>query len=131
MERCCMNSTVREWVAKAEADFAMAAREMRAGRRRNNDGIYFHAQQAIEKLMKAAMIHDDQTPPRTHDLVVLSKLLLAAHTLWRADAKALRFLTQGAVMLRYPGESATAGDARKAMTYARALRKALLDLLQP
>ncbi|MCY2925918.1 MAG: HEPN domain-containing protein [Planctomycetota bacterium] len=58
-----MNSTVKEWVDKAQADFAMAGREMRAGRRRSNDGIYFHAQPCIEKLMKAILTDRGDVPP--------------------------------------------------------------------
>jgi HEPN domain-containing protein len=124
-----MNSTVNEWIAKAQADFAMAGREMRAGRRRNNDGICFHAQQCIEKLMKALLTTRGEVPPKTHDLLVLHGLVSAREPMWSWNANQLRFLTRGAVMVRYPGETADAGEAREAMKYARALRKSLLALL--
>jgi hypothetical protein len=39
-----MKSITREWVDKAEGDFAMLEREGRARKRRNHDGICFHAQ---------------------------------------------------------------------------------------
>lgn len=124
-----MNGIVKEWVAKAHADFALAGREMRAGRRRSNDGIYFHAQQCIEKLMKAVLTDKGVVPPKTHDLVVLSTELAVHAPLWSWDNAQLRFLTQGAVQFRYPGSTATGADARQAMNYARRLRTALLALL--
>ena len=45
-----MNATVKEWIAKAEADFATAGRERRARKNPNYDAICFHAQQGVEKL---------------------------------------------------------------------------------
>ena len=124
-----MNSTVKEWVDKAQADFSMAGREMRAGRRRSNDGIYFHAQQCVEKLMKAVLSDRGDVPPRTHDLVVLGNRVWTLEPSWSWDAAQLRFLTQGAILFRYPGESATPQDARQALAYARKLRDSLLALL--
>lgn len=35
----------------------------------------FHAQQAVEKWLKALLIFQDQQPPRTHDIEVLLELL--------------------------------------------------------
>ena len=48
-----MNETIREWVAKAEADYATAQRELCVKSSPNYDGVCFHAQQCVEKLMKA------------------------------------------------------------------------------
>ena len=73
-----MNSTVEEWVAKADADFATAGREIKARRRPNLDAVCFHAQQSVEKLMKALLAHLGTVPPRIHDLVHLDGLLTEA-----------------------------------------------------
>ncbi|MGH9448212.1 MAG: HEPN domain-containing protein [Terriglobia bacterium] len=73
-----MNATVREWVDKAEVDYATAGRELLATEFPNFDAVCFHAEQAVEKLMKAMLIHLGVTPPRTHDLVVLGGLLTPA-----------------------------------------------------
>jgi HEPN domain-containing protein len=48
-----MNGTVKEWIAKAEGDYATAARELRAIESPNYDAACFHAEQCAEKLMKA------------------------------------------------------------------------------
>ena len=75
MEKSCMNGTIKEWIQKAEGDFATAAREVRASQSPNYDAACFHAEQCVEKLMKALPIHRGVTPPRTHDLIVLDHLL--------------------------------------------------------
>ena len=54
----------------------------------------------------------------------------AAHPSWTPVAKELRFLTQGAILFRYPGESATPATAEQAMAVCRRLRGELLGLLQ-
>ena len=63
-----MNATVKEWVTKAEGDYATAGRELHATESPNYDAVCFHAEQAVEKLMKAMLIHLSVTPPRTHVL---------------------------------------------------------------
>ncbi len=126
-----MNSVVKEWVAKAQDDFAVASREMRAGPRRSNDAVCFHAQQCVEKLMKALLIQLGECPPKKHDLVVLDSLLSARDASWTWNVTELRLLNQGAVDYRYLGEGAEAADAREAMKYARKLRKTLMSRLIP
>lgn len=70
-----MNDTVNEWISKAEGDYATARRELRAAESPNFDAVCFHAQQCIEKLMKALLIRLGVVPPKTHDLVILDRLL--------------------------------------------------------
>ena len=48
-----MKPLTREWVRKAEGDYATAAREMRARKSPNYDAACFHAQQCVEKYLKA------------------------------------------------------------------------------
>ena len=124
-----MNGTVKEWVDKAEADYAMAQREFAISVHPNFDGICFHAQQCVEKLIKALLIHLGVKPPRTHNLLALDELLAQAHPGWMCPANELRFLTQGAGAFRYPGASAEREDAEYAMTICRRLREALLKLI--
>jgi len=48
-----MKPLTREWVSKAEGDYATARREVRARRQPNFDAACFHAQQCAEKYIKA------------------------------------------------------------------------------
>jgi len=45
MGRSSMNGTVKEWISKAEGDYATAARELRATESANYDAACFHAEQ--------------------------------------------------------------------------------------
>jgi HEPN domain-containing protein len=124
-----MNDTVREWVAKAEADFASAGRELRARKNPNYDSACFHSQQCIEKLMKALLIDLGNVPPKTHDLLRLHQLLAPLAPAWSWPIEELRYLSRAAVAFRYPGESATKEEAREAHATAKGMRGVLLNLL--
>jgi len=125
-----MNATVKEWIAKAEGDFATAAREQRATEAPNYDAVCFHSAQCIEKLMKALLIHGGVTPPRSHDLTALSRLLEPLWPGWSWPAEELRLLTRAAVDYRYPGEAADQEEASEALEIATRLRASLRSLLE-
>jgi HEPN domain-containing protein len=124
-----MNGTVKEWVSKAEGDYATAARELHAPESPNYDAACFHAEQCVEKLMKALLIHSGVTPPRTHDLAVLDRLLVPACQRWSWPVEELRLLTRAAVDFRYPGESADETEASESFEIATRMRAALRCLL--
>jgi HEPN domain-containing protein len=123
-----MKETVREWIAKAEADLATAGRELRVEETANFDAVCFHAQQCIEKLMKGLLIHLGVVPPKTHDLAYLDQLLTPVCTRWSWPVEELRFLSRAAVDFRYPGEAADREEAEQAFALASRMRDALLPL---
>jgi HEPN domain-containing protein len=125
-----MNDTVKEWLEKAERDFATARRELAAQEDPNYDAVCFHAQQCIEKLMKALLIQLSVQPGKTHDLAYLSQLLTPVCLEWSWPLEDLRFLTRAAVVFRYPGEAADLEDAAQALDIATRLREKLLSLLK-
>lgn len=124
-----MKETVREWIEKAEGDFATARRELRARKSPNYDACCFHAQQGVEKLMKAVLIHRGASFPKTHDLAYLDQLLVSARPEWSWPVAELRFLSRAALAFRYPGESAERADAAKAFKLANRMREKLLALV--
>lgn len=124
------NETVKEWIAKAEGDFTVASRELRARKSPNFDAVCFHCQQCVEKLMKGLAIQRGVTPPRTHVLLVLDEILRSTCAEWSWPVNDLRFLSQAAVFLRYPGESAAKQDAQEAMAIAKRMRARLLAMLE-
>lgn len=117
-----MKSLAREWVAKAEGDFHTAEREYRARVHRNADALCFHAQQCVEKYLKAWLSEHAIHFGRTHDLEELLALCLALRPAWELFREPLILLNQYAVEFRYPGESATHEDAREAYWIARRFR---------
>lgn len=63
--------------------------------------IGFHAQQAIEKLLKAALAHRGVAPPRIHDLARLGALLEEDGAAPPPAVREARRLTAWAVEFRY------------------------------
>jgi HEPN domain-containing protein len=124
-----MKGTTKEWTEKAEADFTTAIRELKAPESPNFDAVCFHAQQCIEKLMKALLIHHGAVPPRTHDLTELDRLLGPVSPTWSWQVTELRFLTRAAVAFRYPGESADREEATESLDIATRMRATLRALL--
>ena len=53
-----MRVEVKEWIQKAEGDYHSAQREYRARKNPNYDAACFHAQQCVEKYLKAVLIKD-------------------------------------------------------------------------
>jgi HEPN domain-containing protein len=125
-----MNATVKEWLDKAEKDFATARREFAAMEDPNYDAICFHAQQCIEKLMKGLLIHQGVIPTKTHDLAYLHQLMTPVRPQWSWPLEDLRFLSRAAVAFRYPGESADREEAQQALQIATGLREKLLSFLE-
>jgi UDP-N-acetylglucosamine/UDP-N-acetylgalactosamine diphosphorylase len=120
-----MNETVREWIAKAEADHRVARRELNSDQP-SYDAVCFHAQQSIEKLLKAALVHRQTLAPKTHDLVKLAKLVQGVDSSLIFDEVELHFLSRASVEYRYPGESADQQDADRAIDACEQARDALL-----
>lgn len=117
-----MTPVSREWIAKAEGDFATMEREARARKNPNFDAVCFHAQQCAEKYLKAVLIKAGLSFPKTHDLVVLLDLVLPVEPLWESCRANLGFLSGFAVAFRYPGDSATHEHARLCRKYCRSFR---------
>ncbi len=124
-----MSELIDEWIRKADADYATACREMLVGEDANFDAVCFHSQQCIEKLMKALLIKNSVTPPKTHDLFHLGLLLAPVCKKWSCRPEDLRYLTRASVDFRYPGESADRDEAAEALEICSKLRTTLHQLL--
>jgi HEPN domain-containing protein len=115
---------------KAEGDFRTARREFQASNEPNYDAACFHAQQSIEKLIKAVLIHNDVAPPRIHNLERLHEMLLTVCPGVVLDVEELRLLTNVGMATRYPGEEADHDDAAQALSICTRLREGLLKLIE-
>jgi len=71
-----MKPITQEWVNKAEGDFATAQRELQVQQMANYDAVCFHAQQCIEKYLKACLQEENIAFTKIHDLSVLLNLFL-------------------------------------------------------
>ncbi len=118
-----MKASTREWVRKAEEDFLAATALNRRRKIPLWNIVCFHAQQMVEKYLKARMEEAGMNVPKTHDLVHLLNTVAAVEPLWVTFQAALSLLVSYAVQTRYPGGSATKADARHSMTLCRNFRK--------
>jgi HEPN domain-containing protein len=85
--------------------------------------VGFHAQQAAEKLFKAALFLAGAVPPRTHNLTQLMELATASGLQLPAESETLRWLTPYAVLYRYEGEAGEDEEQLARQTVREALRR--------
>lgn len=94
----------------------------------------FHALQAVEKLLKAALFLVGAEPPRSHHLAQLEALLITAGQPMPPHFRPLLDLTPFAVQWRYdddPGPPMTLDERRTLLVDIRRLRKWVEGLLPP
>lgn len=118
-----------EWVEKAEGDFAILESLQRSRSPRILDGICFHAQQCVEKYLKARLDAAGQPVPPIHHLPTLLDRVLPWEPLWEAYRAEMILLGNYAVNFRYPGESANRAEARSALDHCRKFRQAAREAM--
>ena len=126
-----MKRLTAEWVSKADGDFATLDREARARKNPNYDAACFHAQQCVEKYLKARLCEAGIRFAKIHDIEALLNQVLRVEPLWEPFRQDLESLTDFATNFRYPGEQAekeTALDARKRCRRFRLAARAALGL---
>ena len=122
-------SAVPEWMAKAEGDWEALEIPLSRDSPRLRDSVVFHAQQCVEKQLKARLIQLGQPVDKIHDLAALSRQLEAVDGHWSWNAEDLTDLSSGAVLARYPGFETSAEEQVELVQIASGLREALKILL--
>ncbi len=120
----------REWIIKAENDLKTASYTLKMARGCPTDTVCFHAQQCVEKYLKAYLVIRGIDFPRTHDIERLVSLL--PENIWlRLSIEEQRRLTAYATVTRYPGEyePILLAEAQRSVRIARRVRKELRSLL--
>jgi len=87
-----MKPLTKEWVVKAEGDYATAGRELRARKSPNYDSACFHSQQCVEKYLKARLQEAAIPFPFTHQLSALLNLVLPVEPLWSGLLNGCKYL---------------------------------------
>ena len=123
-------TVIREWVQRAESDLKTARHTLKLGKECPADTVCFHAQQVVEKYLKAVLVAEGMDFPRTHDIervmALLPKRLRPSVSIEEA-----RRLTAYATVMRYPGnyQPVTVQEARLAVGLARRVRKEIREIL--
>jgi len=121
---------IGEWVLKAENDLKNAAHTLKMGEDCPADTVCFHAQQCVEKYLKALLVMKDTNFPKTHDIEDLLALVPAVERPKLSGEEQGR-LSDYATTSRYPGdyEPIPLSEARRAVQLARRVRREIRKLL--
>lgn len=124
-----LRKDVRDWVAKAEEDYAVVHALQRRRKPSFHNAVCFHAQQCAEKYLKALLVRHRVAFPRTHDVLELLTLAYPATPHLALLRPALEYLEPFAVELRYPGEFATRAEAQRAGRLLNQIRSVIRVVL--
>lgn len=120
---------VGEWIQKAENDLTNAAHALKLGARCPADTVCFHAQQCIEKYLKALLTFRGIAFPKTHNIRMLMDRTPSRDRPPVSDDEQ-DALTDYATGARYPGwGEISLTEARRAVAVARRARKEIRRLL--
>ena len=124
-----MKPLTDEWISYAMGDYRTMRREHRVIEDPTYQSVCYHAQQCIEKLLKA-FLHENGIPfPKTHDIASLIELALPIRPEWDSLIEVAGELTKYATGPRYPGDPVYPEDADEASQICEGMRKVLLDAL--
>jgi HEPN domain-containing protein len=124
-----MKPETMEWIDKAEGDWKVAQREMRAA-----DPVWnvasFLAQQCAEKYLKAFLEEHNITFGKTHDLVVLLNSSGGLLPELNSQRQSLAHLSTFGIATRYPGAQADRRATEDSMKTAENVRPVVRVKLQ-
>lgn len=121
--------TAAEWMNRAKSDLAIASAEI--------EGVYledlcYHAQQAVEKSLKAILLARVGSFPYIHDLAELVNRIQQAGVQVPEPVRSAVALTEYAVGAQYPGldEPVTRSDWEEALNMANEVLNWAVALLE-
>jgi len=121
-----MKKITEEWIAKAEKDYLVAIRELKADPP-VTEAVCFHAQQCIEKYLKAILQENEVEFEKVHDLdILLNQCVGFTPELERFRDELVKLSTY-AVDVRYPGFDVSKEEADECVEIMEKLRKVIRD----
>ena len=118
-----MQAITQQWVDKAEGDWNSMNREGQVQSAANYDLVCYLAQQCAEKYLKGRLQEANVAFPKTHNLPALLTLVLTIEPSWNVLTAALTKLDDYGVEFRYPGNDASAADAKSAAQFCGNVRE--------
>lgn len=121
---------VRQWIEYADEDLRLAEYALRMESGCPYRLIAYHAQQCVEKYIKAFLVYHRQDFPYTHNISALLELC-RKHADWVDSLTQAETLTAYAITTRYPGEDEPVSlvEAKNAVTIATQVKSAMKTLL--
>ena len=124
------DSAVERWMDKGDGDLRTAEALLGLGEAIPPSIIGFHAQQAVEKYLKATLVAEGAAPPREHSISKLRALVGSV------ELEQHLSLTRFAVLERYPrlqageADEPTRREVWEAVAHAQAVRQTIVMFLQ-
>ena len=126
----CMNPLTLEWIQRAEADYITVQQLLLAENPLLHNIICFHAQQCIEKYLKAWLQEANMPVLRTHNLEELLALIVPTLPDWADWQPDFKIITKYAVEPRYPGDPVTVENTQHASSICDEVRQAVRTQLK-
>ncbi len=121
---------VQSWIQKAENDLKASTYILEMDEDCPTDVVCFHAQQCVEKYLKALLVLHGIDFPKTHELEKLISLLSIPGRLDFSKEEQEQ-LTNYATVIRYPGDyvEITLSEAHEALETTKRVRRQVRKLL--
>jgi HEPN domain-containing protein len=121
---------VKSWIRKAENDLKNASNTIKMKDDCPTDTICFHAQQCVEKYLKALLVLHGIDFPKTPEIKKLISLLSIPGRLDFSQEEQIK-LSYYATVTRYPGDydEMTLAEAEQAVKIAKRVRNQIRKLL--
>ncbi len=120
-----MKQITKEWIEKAEGDWAVTLRLMRARKYPSYSIACFQAHESAEKYLKARLAEAGIAFEKTMSLRKTMKLVFSIEPDSKSLRKDLSKLLPFTIDYLYPGKQADKTDAQDAMDCCRRVRKAV------
>lgn len=127
-----MKEEVKKWITKAENDLKTAKDEL-ATKEPATDTVCFHAQQCVEKYLKAFLVFQQKDFRKTHNIAeILSLCIETDSEFQKLQEIKVQELTIYATELRYPEffYNPTIEEAKKAIAIAQKVKTFVLRKLR-
>jgi HEPN domain-containing protein len=118
-----MKEKTVEWISKAETDFLAARFLLEQGEEHVVEEVCFHSQQCAEKYLKGFLDEHGLSFPKEHPLAPLIKLAHPVEPEFETLTEDSERLENYAVIIRYPGATATRREAEAALIAATRIRQ--------
>ena len=121
---------VRQWIAFGDEDLGLAKHGLTLASSAPYRLIAYHAQQCVEKYLKAYLVYHRIDFPYTHNIARLIELCPDRHA-WGKDMEEAEELTPFAITTRYPGEDeqVSESEAKRAIDIAESVQRTISALL--
>jgi len=121
----------QEWITKGDNDLKTAVHTLKLGKECPTDTVCYHAQQCVEKYLKAFLVAAEIPFPKTHDIEILVSLMPKGIGTG-LTVEQQRRLTEYAIMTRYPGsyEVILLSEAKQVVKFAQRVQRKMRKLLE-